>query len=117
MVSIILFLLIISLELAVVVVLVRKYLRTRNVGFLWLGVAVIVWPGLTGVLERGELAFIAAPASGHLARIYPFNLVSCGQLSVGSLHTYLHLFQSLIGISLVLISVLYLAKEKRDIVA
>jgi hypothetical protein len=32
------------LYLAIAVILVRRYLRTRDIGFIWLGAAVLVWP-------------------------------------------------------------------------
>jgi hypothetical protein len=42
---------------AVAILLVQTYLRTRDVGFIWLGVAVLVWPLVARFLgvavERG----------------------------------------------------------------
>lgn len=33
-----------GLNIAIAVVIVRKYLRTRDIGFVWLGAALIIWP-------------------------------------------------------------------------
>ena len=37
-----------ALHLVLAVVLVRKYLQTRDVGFVWLGMAVVIWPVICG---------------------------------------------------------------------
>ena len=46
----------IVLYAAIVTVLVRKYLRTHDVGFVWLGVAVVVWPLLSVGIRVAEIA-------------------------------------------------------------
>jgi hypothetical protein len=112
--SIILFSLVFMLKLAVVVVLVRKYLQTRDRGFVWLGVAVIIWPGVSGVLEGGECLLIALPSGSHWGTFFPFNLVSSGRMTLGTLFTTLHLLQELVGIGLLLVAVLFLSKSKGD---
>jgi hypothetical protein len=43
---------------------------------------------------------------------YPFTLVASGQMTIGSLVTSLAVFQQLIGICLLLVAVLYLARAK-----
>jgi hypothetical protein len=50
--------------LAIATVLVRRYLRTRDVGFVWLGMAVIVWPLLSSLLGYGQRLFIQRVGSG-----------------------------------------------------
>ena len=39
--------------LALAIVLVRKYLRTCDMGFVWLGVAGVIWPLVSGLLVSG----------------------------------------------------------------
>ena len=39
----------IFLHLAIAVILVQKYRRTKDVGFIWLGLAVVIWPLVSGV--------------------------------------------------------------------
>ena len=41
----------VSLILAIIVVLTRKYLTTRDVGFIWLGIAVLAWPRVIDTLR------------------------------------------------------------------
>src|SRR5260370_18895100 len=36
--------------LALAIVLVRKYVRTRDIGFVWLGAAGVIWPLVSGLL-------------------------------------------------------------------
>ena len=45
------------LHLAIAVVLVRKYARTRDVGLVWPGVAVVVWPIVSRLLDLGSRYF------------------------------------------------------------
>jgi hypothetical protein len=42
-----------TLFLAIVILLVRTYWRTREVGFIWLGAAALAWPLLARLLESG----------------------------------------------------------------
>ena len=69
------------LHLALAVVLVRKYLRFREVGFIWLGVAVGVWPLASRLLEQGEKVLIDRLVRGELVGFYPFSLVERGQIT------------------------------------
>ena len=41
-------------QMVIVLVLVQAYLRTRNKGFVWLGVAVVAWPFVSGLLDVGQ---------------------------------------------------------------
>lgn len=99
------------LHLAIAVVLVRKYLQTRDVGFVWLGVAVVIWPIVSRLLEAGERISIDR-AIHHQSVIYPFSLIDHGQITIGSLVASLALSQQLVGVCLLLVAVLYLAKRK-----
>ena len=100
------------LHLAIAVVLVRKYLRTRDVGFVWLGLAVVIWPLVSRLLEHGELVLIDRLVKGQSVGYFPFSLVERGQITIGGLVTSLNLLQQLVGIGLLLVAVLYLYKTK-----
>lgn len=100
------------LYFAIAIILVRKYLRTRDVGFVWLGVAVIIWPGVSGLLELGERSLIDRVVHHRVVGLYPFSLVEHGQMTLGSLVLSLSLFQQLIGICLLLVAVLYLSNTR-----
>jgi hypothetical protein len=102
------------LHIAIAIILVRKFLKTRDVGFIWLGVAVVIWPLVSRLFERGEHVFIDRLARHQSVGFYQFSLVERGQMTLGNLVVSLALFQQLIGICLLLVAVLYLARTKPD---
>jgi hypothetical protein len=85
----------------------RFYLRC-------LGVAVVIWPLVSRLFERGEHVFIDRLARHQSVGFYPFSLVEREQMTLGNLVVSLALFQQLIGICLLLVAVLYLARTKPD---
>jgi hypothetical protein len=66
------------LHIAIAVVLVRKYLRTRDAGFVWLGVAVVIWPPVSRLLDYGERLLIDRPIKGQPVGYYPSVWLSVG---------------------------------------
>jgi len=100
------------LHVAIAVILVRQYLRTRDVAFVWLGVAVVIWPGVSRVLEAGEKVYIDRLVSHQSVGFYPFTLVASGQMTIGSLVTWFALFQQMVGVCFLLVAVLYLSRAK-----
>ncbi len=101
------------LTLAIAIILVRQYLRTRNIGFVWLGVAVVIWPVVSRLLALGEQSLIDRIRFRHqFVGFYPFTLVESGQMTFGSLIVSLDLIQEVIGICLMLVAVLYLSKPR-----
>jgi hypothetical protein len=99
------------LHVAIAVILVRQYLRTRDIGLVWLGAAVVVWPLVSRLLEAGERVSIDR-AIHKQSVIYPFTLVASGQTTIGSLVMSFAVFQELIGVCLLLVAVLYLSKSR-----
>jgi hypothetical protein len=100
------------LYLAIAVILVRKFIQTGDIGFIWLGGAVVIWPLLSKLLDSGERMLIDRTLNHQWTAFYPFTLVQRGEMSLGSLVASLALFQQLIGVCLLLIAVLYLSKTK-----
>lgn len=100
------------LHFVIAIVLVRKYLRTRDLGFVWLGVAVVIWPLVSLLLELGERSLIERIAHHRVVGFYRFSLVEHGQMTIGGLVASLSWVQQLIGICLLLVAVLYLSKTK-----
>lgn len=96
------------LHLIIAVILVRTYLKTRDVGFVWLGGAVVIWPLITRLLDTGERILIDRLVRHQFVGFYPFNLVGRGELTIGSLVTSLKLVEQLLGVCLLLIAVIYL---------
>jgi hypothetical protein len=103
----------IGFNLAIAFILVRKFIRTRDAGFLWLGVATLIWPRISGLLESRELTSLRSIGSGQSVG-FPFSLVGRGEISVGGLFTFLKLLQLFVGAALLLVAVMYLYKAKAD---
>ena len=99
------------LHIAIAVILVRQYLRTRDVGLVWLGAAVVVWPLVSKLLDGGERVSIAR-AINRQSVIYSFTLIARGQMRIGVLMSSLAVFQELVGVCLLLVAVLYLSRGK-----
>jgi hypothetical protein len=92
-----------ALFIIAAVLLVRRYLRTRDAGLLWLGGAVLVWPYISRLLERGEL---------RLALHSSFRLKLGEQMTAGSFYALLQSFNKVIGAGFVLVAILYLTKSR-----
>jgi hypothetical protein len=103
-----------AMYLVLAAVLLRQYLRTRDAGFVWLGVAVVIWPFVSRLLDLGQRVLIDRLLRRQLVGFYPFSLVEHGQMTVGSLVTTFSLLQHLVGVSLLLVAVLCLCKAKSD---
>lgn len=80
---------------AVAILLVRTYRRTRDVGFIWLGVAILVWPLVTRALG------VVINHGG----IGPFPITGPVIMLVG-------LSQQITSLVLLMIAVLHLGKSK-----
>jgi hypothetical protein len=102
------------LHLVIATVLVRKYLRTRDIGFVWLGIAVVIWPLVSAILQNGESALVDNLVRGQLVGFYPFSLVERGQMTVGSLVASFGILHQLVEVSLLLVAVVCLYKSKSD---
>jgi len=97
-----------ALHLAIAVVLVRKYMRTHDAGFIWLGIAVVIWPAISSVLSQGERVLVDHLVKHEPIGFFPFTLVENGHISIGSLVATLAATQRLVGVLLLLIAVIYL---------
>jgi hypothetical protein len=95
----ILFAITVVLYLAIATMLVRKYLRTRDVGFVWLGVAVVVWPLLSSLLQYGQRLFVHRFGSG---RFY----------TMGEFVTTITYARQFVGLALLFTAVFYLSKTR-----
>jgi hypothetical protein len=98
------------LHLTIAVILVRKYIRTRDIAFIWLGVAVVIWPLVSRLLEAGERILVSRTLNHQWDGFYPFTLLKNGRTTVGSLIMSLSLIDQLVGVCLLLIAVFYLSK-------
>lgn len=94
--------------LAIAVLLVRKYMHTREVGFIWLGVAAVIWPVASRLLDYSERALIDRAVRHQPISFYPFSLVEHGDITIGGLVGALATGQQLVAAVLLLVAVLYL---------
>jgi hypothetical protein len=101
---------VVLLHIAIAGVLIRTYIKLRDVGFIWLGVAVVIWPLMNRLIDTGERVFINRVANHQFVGFYPFSLVESGKITLGSLVYYFQLAQQTIGVCLLLIAVIYLYK-------
>ena len=102
--------LVVVVYLATAFVLVPKIVRTHDVGFVWLGVAAVVWPLLSLVLEYGQHVLVHRIDTGESA-FYRF-LAEHGQVTVGDLVGLLTLSRQLVGVALLFVAVFHLCKTK-----
>lgn len=96
-----------GLNIAIAVILVRKYMRTRDAAFIWLGAAVVVWPLVSKLLDGGARILIDR-AIRHQPVVYPFSLIETGSITIGRLVAGLAIGQQLIGVVLLLVAVVCL---------
>jgi hypothetical protein len=107
--------LVIGLHLVVAWILVRKYLRTRDGGYIWLGFAVVIWPYFSVLLHLGERALTNRALTSQAAASFPFSLVQRGQMTMGDLSMLLSSSEQLIGPCLLLLAVLSLGKSRSGV--
>jgi len=89
-----LFVIAVLLVLAIIVALIRKYLSTRDSGFIWLGVAIVIWPRAEAILR----SFLTKLAMTH----------SFGGYTPGTVVTIFSVSLLIVGLVLQLVAVLYL---------
>jgi hypothetical protein len=65
------------------VLLIQRYVATRNVGFLILAIALVAWPVLMMPLDLYIKAQLDASATGGDVR-YPFTLITEGRRTAGT---------------------------------
>jgi len=83
------------LALAIIAALTYKYVTTRDIGFVWLAIAMVVWPFATGALR--------APLVVHWIRV--------GHVNPRAAYTEAAMGIRLIGLVLQLIAILYLHRK------
>jgi hypothetical protein len=96
-----------ALYLALAFVLIRKYKSTGDAGFIWLGVAVLIWPLLSNLLGwAGQMAI------GHFASHHAGAHKNSGPLSGSDLAIVFGFLQQVIGLGLLFFAVHLLAEGR-----
>jgi hypothetical protein len=97
------------LNLAIIVALIRAYLRSRNNAFVWLGISVILWP-FADLMLRGVEHMLVERIQQHQPVIWPYSLVENAQMPLGNLMSLSGMTRAAIGAGLMLVAVLQLTK-------
>lgn len=101
------------LYLALAAVLIRKYKSTGDAGFLWLGVAVVLWPLASNLIfSWGGQILMQHSMNGHTAG---HSASGTGLTSGGNLQIVFDLIQKAIGVVLLLIAVRFLSQKESNL--
>lgn len=99
------------LFLTVAGVLFQKYRRTRDRGFLWLAIPLVLFPLLGFPLAYALRHVVDRLSAGETIGVYPFTLVESGKMTLGNLVTLLGYFRHAIWSAFVLLGVLMLCRQ------
>jgi len=104
--------LVLVLYLAITTLIVRKYRQSHNVGFVWLFLAVVVWPLLAPLPEYGQHVLV-----DRIGRQVASQMSSQSNFTAGDLVTIMTYAQRAIGLVLLFVAVFYLclSKQKSDL--
>ena len=91
---------------AAAVLLVRKYRRTGDAGFLWLGLPLVVLPFVALPLALWVEAGVDRLVLGQQVSVFPFTLVEQGRITMGGLLTLLNVLQHVVWGAFSLVAVL-----------
>lgn len=97
---------------AVAVLLVWKYRRTRDAGFLWLGLPLVLLPFIALPMALWLQAGVDRLEFGEQVSVFPFTLVEQRRLTMGSLLTLLNLAQHVVWGVLSLVAILALRPHR-----
>jgi hypothetical protein len=100
------------LYVTIIAALVHKYRRTKDQGFLWLGVPLVILPLLGVPLGHWLRDAVDRLASGGRVGFFPFTLVEQGQMTLGSLVVVFASVRQLVWSGLILTAILMLHKAK-----
>lgn len=92
------------LYLLLATMLLRKYKSTGDKGFLWLGLAVVLWPLASNLMAVGAQGLLDRSLHGHLVGVFPFSLVQRKLITVNSLVECAELVRQMVGIVLLMIA-------------
>lgn len=102
------------LYLTVAVLLVWKFRTTRDAGFLWLGLPLVVLPLVALPMALWLQAGVDRLVLGQQVNVFPFTWVEQGRLTMGELLTLLNLVQHVVWGVLSLVAILALRPHRLD---
>ncbi|MFC1672058.1 hypothetical protein ACFL01_02860 [Planctomycetota bacterium] len=101
-----------GLYAATFVILLRCYRWSGNKGFLWLGVAVAVWPIVDIVLQNVLTHYQQVVINGERPGLFPYSIMATGSVTLGTFRMYHDLIKDVVGSSLVFLSVIMVWKGR-----
>jgi hypothetical protein len=101
------------LYIAVAVVLFQNYRRTKEAGFLWLVMPMVLIPALALPVTLWRHAMADRMIAGKGAGLFPFTLVTQGRLTLGTLLTLLNFMDHVVWGVFALVAVLALVRQKK----
>ena len=102
---------------AVAVLLIWKFRATRDAGFLWLGLPLVVLPFVALPITLWRHAVVDRLALGLQDNPFPFTLVEQGHLTLGALLTLLNFVDHVVWGVLSLVAILALQPHRTKNVA
>jgi hypothetical protein len=102
-------------EAAIIVALIWKYVRTRDIGFIWLLVAVCIWPAISQLLDHVGGAMTVRVLHHQYVGFYPFTAIERGQLPLGATLSFMQLLVKFTGAILMLVAILHFHKRPKTV--
>ena len=96
-------------------VLIARYRRTRERGYLWFLVALVAWPIIRSVWVIFEGKYATLLAAGSPVNIFPYSLVSDGVVSLGELLTITQYFYQLVFGGLIIVAILNIRADRAEL--
>jgi len=90
--------------------LVRRYIRTRNQGFIWLGIAFLVWPNAQILLRIYQTNLLHRVIAGQYPSWFPAK-----SMTPGAFMSYFAMTQGIILPILLVVAVYYLGNRKTEV--
>jgi hypothetical protein len=98
--------------IALATVLVRKYMLTRDKGYVWLGIAFLLWPLIQhgfGILQKRTVDFMFR---GQAISWFPASLVHPGGMTAGAFVQDVKLAENIVLPILLIIAIYNLGKRQ-----
>jgi len=103
-----------ALFVAVAVALVCKYRESRQSGFLWLVVSLVLFPLLSLPIAHWIKGAVDRLSAGEPNAVFPFSLVESGRMTLGSLLSFWNGASHIVWSGFVLVGILMLGDRRHQ---
>ena len=101
-----------ALFVVIAYALMYKYRQTRQLGFLWLAIPLVLLPFTGLMIANGIRTAVDALAAGQITGTFPFSLVESGQLTLGTLLSMLNVAEHLVWSSFTIAGIFMLKLQR-----